>query len=336
MTPEVRSKMSDASGPADARDPRDTGPTARARELEGVAQTDTKETPFLLYRDDSGAEHVYVLEADRAVTIGRGEEVDVSLPWDPSVSSVHAEASRLGSHWLISDEGISRNGTFVNDERVGGRRRLRHGDAIRVGHTTLAFKDTGAAQRGATTVIDAMSAMGTVTLLFTDLVGSTELMEQLGDDAGDRLRREHFAMLRESAREHSGQEVKSLGDGLMVAFPSAVSAVNCAITMQQRIVVQNDATKGQAMRLRIGLNAGEVVSAEKDYFGTPVVVAKRLCDRADAGQTLLSDVVRVLVGRRGDYRFNSLGELRLKGIGDPVMAFELDWRLDDGEPSSGD
>ena len=329
--------MSDASRQADSEDPcrdENAGLTATVLEGEDIVSMESKEVPSLLYRDDSGVEHVHMLEAGRAVTIGRSEEVDLSLPWDRSVSSLHAEAAPLGSDWLIRDEGISRNGTFVNDERVDGRRRLRDGDVIRVGRTALSFKDLGAAQRGATTVIDAMSAMGTVTLLFTDLVGSTELMQRLGDDAADRLRREHFAILREAAREHSGHEVKSLGDGLMVAFPSAVSAVNCAMRMQQRIVLQNDADEGQAMSLRIGLNAGEVVSADGDYFGTPVVVAKRLCDRAGPGQTLLADVVRVLVGRRGDHRFISLGELRLKGIADPVRTFELDWRVEGAEATA--
>jgi class 3 adenylate cyclase len=297
----------------------------RVIETKGGIETEGTKPPFLLYSDDSGLQRSYTLEHNLPVTIGRGEEVDVSLSWDKSVSSVHAEAIRLGAQWLIRDEGISRNGTFVNSERVSGRRRLRHGDVIRVGHTSLAFNEPGGERRGATTIIDAMSTMGTVTLLFTDLVGSTELMDRLGDDAADRLRREHFATLREAAREHGGRVVKSLGDGLMLAFPSALGAVACAVTMQQRIVACDDKADGETMGLRIGLNAGEVISTEDDYFGTPVVVAKRLCDRAEPGQTLLSDVVRALVGSRGDYRFTTLGPLSLKGITDPVRVLELDW-----------
>jgi class 3 adenylate cyclase len=290
---------------------------------------ESRGVPFLLCSDDSGVQRVYPLEASRAVTIGRGEGADVRLWWDPSVSLLHAEAARLGTHWLISDDGVSRNGTFVNGERLNGRRRLRHGDVVRVGHTTLAFNDARDERRGATTITDAPAANGTVTLLFTDLVGSTELMDRLGDNVGERLRREHFAILREAAGEHGGREVKSLGDGLMVAFPSALGAVACAVTMQQRIAAYKDEHADQAMGLRIGLNAGEVIRAEDDYFGAPVVVAKRLCDRADSAQILVSDVVRSLVGNRGDYRFAALGALQLKGFADPVMAFELDWRLQD-------
>ena len=80
------------------------------------------------------------------------------------------------------------------------------------------------------------------------------------------------------------------------------------------------------MGLRIGLNAGEAISAEGDYFGRPVVVAKRLCDRAGWGQILVSDLVRSLVGTTGEHRFIALGALELKGFADPVMAFGLDWR----------
>jgi class 3 adenylate cyclase len=74
------------------------------------------------------------------------------------------------------------------------------------------------------------------------------------------------------------------------------------------------------------LNAGEVISAEDDYFGAPVVVARRLCDQASAGQTLVSDVVRALVAGRPEYQLIPRGALRLKGLADPVIAFELDWR----------
>jgi class 3 adenylate cyclase len=319
--------MSDASGKATSpirHGEESAGRTASVGELEEAIENESKDVPFLRYNDDSGTQRFFRLEGTRAVTIGRDTEVDVSLPWDGSVSSVHAEAVRLGAHWLISDEGISRNGTFVNHERVRGRRRLRHGDVIRVGGTLLTFNEASAERRGATTIADAMSAVGTVTVLFTDLVGSTEILDRLGDEVGDRLRRDHFAILREAARAHGGREVKSLGDGLMLVFGSARRAVACAVSMQRRIDAHNDTPDGEAMGLRIGLNAGEVINAEDDFFGMPVVVAKRLCDRAAPRQTLSSDIVRALVGSRGDYRFIALGTLQLKGIADPVSVFELD------------
>jgi class 3 adenylate cyclase len=283
--------------------------------------------PFLAYRDDEGTYHVHALEESGTVTIGRGREVDISLPWDRSVSLLHAEAVRLGSHWLISDDGVSRNGTFVNGERVAGRRRLRHGDVMRVGHTELSFDDASSGRRGSTTIGDPATATGTATLLFTDLVSSTELIDRVGDDAGGRLMNEHFAILRRAVMENGGEEVKSLGDGLMLAFSSAIGAVACAVAMQRRLTAHGRDVGIRAMGLRIGLNAGEVIRADGDYFGRPVVVAKRLCDQAGSGQIVLSEIVRSLVGSRGDYRFKALGRLQLKGLADPVNAFGLEWRV---------
>jgi class 3 adenylate cyclase/tetratricopeptide (TPR) repeat protein len=162
---------------------------------------------------------------------------------------------------------------------------------------------------------------GTVTLLFTDQVSSTETLLRLGDDAAERLRRTHFRLLREVAGTHGGQEVKNLGDGLMVAFASAVDAVACAIAIQQAVNRQAE----EDLAVRVGLNVGEPIVDEGDYFGTPVVVAKRLCDAAAAGQILASDVVRALVGTRGGFGFRDVGAVPLKGIAEPVAACEVAW-----------
>ena len=290
--------------------------------------------PFLLYQDDGGDQCVFRLGDDRDVTIGRGEDADVRLSWDPSVSLVHAEAVRLGRHWLISDDGVSRNGTFVNGERVRGRRRLRDGDTLRVGRTTLSFNDPPVRPGSATTISDPTSASATVTLLFTDLVGSTELMSRLGQDASDRLRRDNFAILRGAAREHGGHEVKSLGDGLMLVFASAIDAVSCAAEMQQRVATHTEQGGKVAAAIRIGLSAGDVITAEDDYFGVAVVAAKRLCDRAASGQILASEIVRSLAAERSPHPFVAIGPISLKGFPDPISTFEVDWRPAHGRPQS--
>jgi pSer/pThr/pTyr-binding forkhead associated (FHA) protein len=95
-------------------------------------------TPFLLYRDPDGRRELFELSGER-VTIGRRASCDVALPWDPEVSRLHAELVRLGEDWVVHDEGLSHNGTFVNGERVRGRRRLRAGDVLAVGATTIAL-----------------------------------------------------------------------------------------------------------------------------------------------------------------------------------------------------
>ncbi len=169
---------------------------------------------------------------------------------------------------------------------------------------------------------------GTVTLLFTDQVGSTETLQRLGDEEGERLRRAHFALLREAAAMHRGEEVKNLGDGLMVAFVSAVDAIACAITIQQ--AVHRARAGGEpAFTVRIGLNVGEPIRDEGDYFGTPVVIAKRLCDAGAPGQILATELVRGLVGSRGGFSYRPLDPFTLKGVAEPVAACEVVW-----EPSS--
>ena len=170
-----------------------------------------------------------------------------------------------------------------------------------------------------------LAASGTVTLLFTDLVGSTELLEELGDEEAERLRRVHFALLREVALSYAGQEVKNLGDGLMVAFASSLDAAGCAIGIQQAVHRHNRQEGNARLRVRVGLNVGEPIRDEGDYFGTPVVIAKRLCDRAEGGQILATELVRALIGSRGGLSFQPLGELPLKGISQPIPSCELAW-----------
>ncbi len=91
------------------------------------------------------------------------------------------------------------------------------------------------------------------------------------------MRRRHFGILRESVAETGGQEVKNLGDGLMVVFDSAVAASRCAISMQRAIERHNGAG-GSQLGVRVGIHVGEPIRDEDDYFGAAVVVAKRLCD----------------------------------------------------------
>ncbi len=96
-------------------------------------------TPFLLFRDGAGAQRILPLPDSPHVTVGRGPDNDLPVPWDERVSRVHAELVRLGREWTVVDDGLSRNGSYVNGERVSGRRRLRDGDILRVGETAIVF-----------------------------------------------------------------------------------------------------------------------------------------------------------------------------------------------------
>jgi pimeloyl-ACP methyl ester carboxylesterase len=143
-------------------------------------------------------------------------------------------------------------------------------------------------------------------------------VQLLGDDEADHFRRSFFERLRESAAATHGEVVKNIGDGVMVVFrESAVSAVTCAATMHDKVEALD--AEPPAF-LRIGVSAGEVSAELDDYFGTPVIEAARLCAAAEPGQTLVSDVVRVLVGSRGGHQFRSVGALKLKGLSEPCNA----------------
>jgi class 3 adenylate cyclase/tetratricopeptide (TPR) repeat protein len=166
----------------------------------------------------------------------------------------------------------------------------------------------------------------TVTILFTDLVGSTELLQRAGDEQAQRIFKAHHRLLREAVKAHGGDEVKWLGDGLMVAFDSAVEAVKCAIAMQQS---SRRPTAGERLEIRAGLNVGEAFIDESDYFGTSVVIARRLCDRGEAGQILASDIVIRLLDERGNgIQTKDLGALELKGITNAVPALEIIYQQD--------
>jgi DNA-binding NarL/FixJ family response regulator/class 3 adenylate cyclase len=162
-----------------------------------------------------------------------------------------------------------------------------------------------------------------VTILFTDLVGSASLFEQHGDEAADAIRRAHFDLLRRAVAGHGGREVKSTGDGLMVAFPSAVSAVRCAVDMQR-------AAADAGHELRVGLDAGEPLPEGEDLYGTPVIVASRLCDSAARGEILASEVVCRVAGPRIPEPIQPVAALRLRGVADRVAAGQVAWREEVG------
>lgn len=166
---------------------------------------------------------------------------------------------------------------------------------------------------------------GTVTLLFADLVGSTELLEQLGDEEADVVRRDFFRILRSAIAAQGGREVKSLGDGLMATFESAFDAVNCAVRIQRALSDPTHHIAPRQLQVRIGVHAGEPIRDEDDYFGSTVVVARRLCETARPAQILASEVVRGLVGSRGGFHFTEASPVRLKGFSNPVAVCEIVW-----------
>jgi class 3 adenylate cyclase/tetratricopeptide (TPR) repeat protein len=172
-----------------------------------------------------------------------------------------------------------------------------------------------------------VSAPRLVTVLFTDLVGSTETVARLGPEAGQAWRLGHLELLREALAGSGGREVQAFGDGLLVVFEAASAAVACAAAMQQRVARANARRDALAeTAVRIGLAVGEASEDEEGVHGLVVVEAARLCAAAQGGQILAAALVETLSGGRATQPFTALGTLELKGLPAPVATLEVGWR----------
>jgi class 3 adenylate cyclase/pimeloyl-ACP methyl ester carboxylesterase len=204
---------------------------------------------------------------------------------------------------------------------------------------------------------------GLVTVLFTDLVGHTEMMSRLGDAKGRDVLREHERITREVLKANGGTEVKTMGDGFMASFGSVTKAVECAIALQRAFAehgpvgaplgdgdgaggaAPNDAAVQKAidernrgvgqgaassaptepLSVRVGLNAGEPIEEDGDLFGATVILASRIAAKADGGEILVADTVRGLCSGKG-FLFADRGEFVAKGFEEPVRVYEVSWR----------
>jgi len=163
-----------------------------------------------------------------------------------------------------------------------------------------------------------------LTILFTDMEGSTTLTQRLGDAKAQELLRAHNAVVRQGLKAHGGREIKHTGDGIMASFAAASQALDCAVAIQKALADWNAAQPGEPIRVRIGLNAGEPVAEDEDLFGAAVQLAARVCAQAGPGQILASNVVRELTMGKG-FLFSDQGDVVLRGFEDPVRLYEVYW-----------
>jgi class 3 adenylate cyclase len=170
---------------------------------------------------------------------------------------------------------------------------------------------------------ESMRRLGARTILFTDLVSSTEITTRYGDDAGQDLVHTHNTIVRDALDRHGGAEVKHTGDGIMASFTSASLAAECAIEIQRAVAAHNIGGSG-GVGVRIGINAGEPIADEDDLFGAAVQLARRVCDAAAPDEILTTNVVRELCLGKG-LTFEPRGTSALKGFDEPVSLFSLPW-----------
>jgi class 3 adenylate cyclase len=172
------------------------------------------------------------------------------------------------------------------------------------------------------------------TILFTDLRGSTSILEAVGQSRFMALLAEHDLIIRRALVAAHGREVKHTGDGIMAAFDDVTGALDCSLAIQAGFAARPSEDGAPELRVRIGIAAGEPVDRNDDLFGSTVTLASRICDAADGGQILTSEVVRELGGQRG-FTFDGGRDVSLKGFAGPVRVFELRGREDAtaGQPS---
>jgi hypothetical protein len=161
-------------------------------------------------------------------------------------------------------------------------------------------------------------------ILFTDIVDSTRLTQQLGDRAAMTFLRVHDSVVRSVLARFGGSEVKHTGDGIMAAFTSAFQAVSAAMQIQRTLQDPNESAP-EHLHVRVGVAAGEPVTEQDDLFGAAVQLAARLCARARPDCIVVSSGVHDLC-RGKNIRFSDGGPIAVKGFDEPIGHFEAEWR----------
>ena len=176
---------------------------------------------------------------------------------------------------------------------------------------------------------------GLAIVVFSDLVDSTALLARLGDDRMETIRRAHVSDVREAVQAADGRLIKTLGDGTMASFDSALGALRAAAGIQTAVERLDLAQGGLGIAARVGVAAGEPISHEDDLHGMVVVIASRLCSAARSGEVLVQDLVRELVASRDGVALGDAASYELKGVLTPVRASSLRWRELTTEGSDG-
>jgi class 3 adenylate cyclase/tetratricopeptide (TPR) repeat protein len=171
-----------------------------------------------------------------------------------------------------------------------------------------------------------MSETVTITVLFTDIVGSTTLRQRHGERAAHEIMATHSEIVRRQISEYAGHEIKTIGDSFMASFESAHKAVECAVAMQRALDEHNRRNPEGPVRVRIGLHTGEAIRMNNDLFGTNVDAAARIMAKAGAEEILVSDILKSVLGASRDFGFKDRKRVALKGFPDRWRLWEVTWR----------
>jgi class 3 adenylate cyclase len=166
---------------------------------------------------------------------------------------------------------------------------------------------------------------GTVTILFSDMSGFTEMTERLGDVESQQLLAVYFQMVRGQATSHGGYEVKCQADEAMLAFSGAGQALRCAIEIQRSLARYRLANQDDPIHAHIGLHTGEAIQDGGDFLGRTVILASRITDVARADEILASALLRELAAGSGDLSFGPARDASLQGVADTQTLYPVIW-----------
>lgn len=275
-----------------------------------------------------------------------GRDCSGLLLSDSQVSRRHLELRREGSSVVVVDLG-STNGTRLDDVPFTGSRMLGAGQIVRLGSTTITLVEPRRAAAddrvGRSTSIDLLSAtilsmpgelpslaaadQQTLTIVFSDIEDSTRRAVELGDERWMALLQVHNAMVRKAVGRHGGREIKTLGDGFMLTFPSARSALLTMIEVQRAVRAYSQSNPTDAMSVRVGVHTGEAMpDAAGDLIGHHVILASRIANAAKGGEILASPIVFEITASRGDMAFGEPRTVELKGIDRPIDVRSVAWK----------
>jgi len=280
---------------------------------------DTVAVPALLIEtsgDHQGRSHE--LEPGATVTIGRSPENSIVLQ-NAIASRRHARIWDENGTFMVEDLG-TKNGTLRNGKALTSPERLEDGDEVAVPGLTLRFQTMDAT---VTITIGSAGPSATKTFLFADLRGFTAYTEQHGDAAASEMVTEYRRIVRAEIARTRGTEVKTEGDSFFVVFDSARQAVECALGIQRAATDHTAQRPELPVRVGIGLHAGEPIVERGDYLGLAVNIASRLASNAQAGEVLISDVIRGLVPPTAMPPATLREGLTLKGIDDPPRVYAI-------------
>jgi adenylate cyclase len=294
----------------------------------------------------------FTLVVDRRLELGR--EADGIILIDARVSRRHVALEPGPDDTVVVTDLGSSNGTTVDGVEVTGPTPVTAGSVVQLGDTSIEIgghhgpdrvvKFAELAARTVTArssievvadavvdelhahVIEVHDEPGTLTIVFSDIESSTELAVKLGDAVWFDVLRRHGRLVEAHVGAHGGRIVKHQGDGYMLCFRSARSALLSAIGIQRDLAGSAWSPPGQELRVRMGVHLGEVVVDDAgDLFGKHVVVAARIGALAEGAEILVSSLVRQIAEPRGDITFQSPREVELRGIGGAETVWSVDW-----------